>query len=140
MKLTLENISALFNCNAPNSAQMHLLGLPRKLKSGWMRGLVGKEIPNWMYARALELKGRKPKGAIRTEWRKGELEFDPDSQRQKPVPRQTQQGIYQDDDGDDHDDHLDDLPEGFRDSDVGDDPQNQPDDHAQHKELNEEAK
>lgn len=78
MKLTRDSVHALFNCGAPNSAQLHLLGLPGyPLRSGWMEPLMGREIPNWLYQRILDLKGRKPKGALRKNWRAAEVVFDP---------------------------------------------------------------
>lgn len=42
-----------------NSAQLAVLGVTNK-KSGWLRGLVGREISEKNYALLLELKGAKP--------------------------------------------------------------------------------
>lgn len=75
MILNEQNIAALFNNNSPNSAQIHLLGL-KPMKPGWMKRLVGREIPDDVYMKALALKGRKPKGALRSEWRFGSLSFN----------------------------------------------------------------
>lgn len=73
MKLTEENITRLFNCNAPNARQTAtiklLFGL-RGLKRGWIKNLIGREISEGTYGELMSCKGRKPKGWPRSDWRK----------------------------------------------------------------------
>lgn len=69
VELTAENLSALFNCNAPNRRQMILLGIRYPLVSGWMKKIVGQTIPARVYKAALACKGRKPKSVTKREWR-----------------------------------------------------------------------
>ncbi len=74
MTITHETAHALFNMGSPNSAQLHLLGLPPyPLQKGWMKDLVGREVPDDLYQKVLALKGRKPKGALKKEWRVGRI-------------------------------------------------------------------
>jgi hypothetical protein len=70
MTLTKENLEELFNQNAPNSPQLKLLGLRYPLKRGWMRDLIGTEMNELVYAQAKALKGRRPRGMPKTQWRK----------------------------------------------------------------------
>ncbi len=78
MKLTHTTAHALFNIGSPNSAQLHLLGLPPyPLKKGWMKELIGREMPDDLYQQVLALKGRKPKGAMVKEWRAAKIVIDP---------------------------------------------------------------
>jgi hypothetical protein len=81
MIITKKNLMALFNCGAPNSAQLTLLGLPPyPLKKGWMKKAIGKEISDDLYRTLMSLKGRKPRGAKRKEWRKGEVVMEESAQ------------------------------------------------------------
>ena len=73
--LTRENLAALFNNNAPNAAQVQLLKLGF-LRKGWLDDLVGTEMPEDTYRLALSLKGARPKGASRAEWRRGRLKVE----------------------------------------------------------------
>lgn len=78
MKLNRRNLHALFNSGAPNSAQLALLGLPPyPLKPGWMKLAIGKEVTEEFYSHLMSLKGRKPRGVKRKEWRKGHKEIEP---------------------------------------------------------------
>jgi len=45
------------------SEQMSILGLKKKPKRGWLRRLIGTELPDEDYARLLALKGSKSKSA-----------------------------------------------------------------------------
>ena len=72
--LTRENLAALFNNNAPNAAQVQLLKLGF-IRKGWLDELVGTEIPEETYRLALSLKGARPKGAVRTEWRQARVQI-----------------------------------------------------------------
>lgn len=89
MKLTLENLHALFNEGAPNSAQLHLLGV-KKARRGWLKQMVGREITDELYQRILSIKGRKPKGATRKEWREAKIVMHgTDSSTREPQPQPT---------------------------------------------------
>ncbi len=87
MIITQENLAALFNFGAPNSAQLTLLGLPPyPLKKGWMMEAIGKDIPEDIYLLAMSLKGRKPRGAQRKAWRKGEVVLEGSFELDNPSP------------------------------------------------------
>lgn len=73
MKLTYQNVHALFNLGCPNTPQRISLGLEYPLKSGWIRKLIGREIEQAEYDRLMALKGRRPKGVQASEWAKGSI-------------------------------------------------------------------
>ncbi len=77
MRLTRENIHALFNCGCPNAPQKAALGLPKKLLTGWVARLCGTAISDAEYARLMALKGPRPKGVQKNEWRAGAVPAKP---------------------------------------------------------------
>ncbi len=70
IQLDIENIHALFNCGAPNIRQVSALGIDYPLKNGWLESLVGHWISTEDYNYLISIKGRKPKGLSKNEWRK----------------------------------------------------------------------
>lgn len=84
MTLTLKTLHALFNEGAPNSAQLHLLGV-KKARRGWLKQMVGREITDDLYQQVLSIKGRKPKGANKEDWRQGRVVKQP-TQKAMPEP------------------------------------------------------
>jgi hypothetical protein len=70
MKLTHENLHALFNCGAPNERQKATLGIGRKPRKGWLIDLIGTEISEALYAELMDCKGRRPKCIPKKQWRK----------------------------------------------------------------------
>lgn len=73
MRLTKDNIHALFNEGSPNSPQRVYLNIPYPLRKGWLDRLVGREIPDADYDHLKSLKGPKPKGTPVKEWRAGKV-------------------------------------------------------------------
>lgn len=71
MILTHQNIHALFNCGCPNSPQMTILGVTYPLPAGWIQRLIGKTVTDETYAKLMALKGPRPKGVSKNEWRSG---------------------------------------------------------------------
>ena len=73
MILTIQSIHALFNLGCPNAPQKNILGLPAKLKAGWIQDLDGKEIADELYEKLIALKGPRPRGVNTKEWKEGKI-------------------------------------------------------------------
>lgn len=59
MKLTHEKLMAGLNCGAINALQLAVLGMTWPPRSGWIRRVVGMEIPKEDYKRFLALRKQK---------------------------------------------------------------------------------
>ena len=60
MKLTFKLLHSAgsYGGNGFNAKQLHLLGVGWPPRQGWLRRLVGREIPDATWRQVMELKGR----------------------------------------------------------------------------------